>query len=66
MDNFGGHELEVSLAGVRIELLLLRTTFKYQSLDLGLIGHSKVRYRSVLLRRIIEVMLQRNLDQSLV
>ena len=66
IDNCGGRELEVSLPGVRIELLPPRTTAKYQPLDLGLVGHSKIRYRSVLLRIVIEVMLQKNLDQSLV
>ena len=66
MDNWGSHELDLSLPVVRIELLAHRTTAKYQPLDLGLIGHSKIRYHSAMLRVIIEDMLKRNLDQSLV
>ena len=66
MGNCGGHELEISLLGVRSELLPPRATAKYQPLYLGLIGHREIRYCSVQLRIIIEVMLQSNLDQLLV
>ena len=59
MDNCGGHESEIALSRLRIELLLPRSTAKYQSLDIGLISHSKIRYRSNFLRASINVMLER-------
>ena len=64
MDNCGGHESEIILPGVRIELLPPRSTAKYQPLDLGLIAHSKIRYRSILLRITILVMLRRHAEDS--
>ncbi len=66
MDNCGGHELDCTLPGVRIELLPPPCTSKYQPLDLGLIFHSNIRYRSVLLRITIEVMMRSNEDTLLV
>ncbi len=66
MDNCGGHELEFTLPGVRIELLLPRCTAKCQPLDLGFIDHSKMRYSSVLLRTTTEVMLKRGAGSPLV
>ena len=59
MDNCGGHEKDLELPGLRIEYLPPRTTAKYQPLDLGLIAHSKVRYRSALLRKSIQIILNR-------
>ena len=50
--------------GVRIKLLPPRSTAKYQPLDLGLIAHSKIRYRSILLRITILVMLRRHAEDS--
>lgn len=47
-------------------LLPLGITAKYQPLDLGLIAHSKLRYRSVLLRYGINVILNRNRNNSLI
>ena len=62
MDNCGGHEREISLPGVRIGLLPPRTTLKYQPLDLGLIAHTKIRYRSLLLSITINLMLQKQAE----
>ena len=59
MGNCGGRKSEIALPGLRIEFLPPRSTAKYQSLDLGLISHCKIRYRSNLLRMAIKVMLQR-------
>lgn len=59
MDNCGGHESSVDIPGLRIAFLPPRSTAKYQPLDLGLIGNSKVRYRSNLLRMTLNVLLQR-------
>ena len=53
LDNCGGHELAVILPGVRFEFLPPRSTAKYQPLDLGLIAHCKIKYRSILLRSVI-------------
>ena len=64
MDNCGGHELDISLPGLRIESLPLRITAKYQPLDLGLFAHSKIRYRSLLLRFTIDVMLRKNANET--
>lgn len=60
IDNCGGHESETALSGVRIELFLPRTTTKYQSLDLSLIAHSRIRYLSLLLRTTIKFMLRKH------
>ena len=45
MDNFGGHESDIVLPGLRIELLPPQSTAKYQTLDLGLVSHNKINYR---------------------
>ena len=50
MDNCGGHESEINYPGLRIEFLPPWSTSKYQTLDLGLIAQSKIRYRSILLK----------------
>ena len=61
MDNCGGHELTISLEGVRIEFLPPRSTTKHQPLDLGLIGCAKIRYRSKLLSATLDILeLRRN------
>ena len=62
MGNCGGHESEIQLPGLRIEMLPPRSTAKYQPLDLGLIAHSKIRYRSLLLRIKVDVSSQSNLN----
>ena len=66
MDNSGGHEFYFSLSEFRIEFLPPDMTARYETLDLELIDKSKIRCRNVLLDMIIEVMLKRNNDQSLV
>ncbi len=65
MDNYGGHELDCTLPVVRIELLPPLCTAKYQPLDLGSISHSRMRYRSVLLRTTIEMKLKRSAGGAL-
>ena len=45
MDNCSGHKCDIELPGLRVELLPHKTTHKYQTLDLGLIAQSKLRYR---------------------
>ena len=52
--NCGGQECDMDLPGLRIEFLPPNTTALYQPLDLGLIAHSKIRYRSLLLRQIVD------------
>ena len=64
MDNCDEHESEIALPGLRIESFPLRTTVKYQSLDLGLIAHSKMRYRSLLRSIKIDVMLLKPADET--
>ena len=59
MDNCGGHDLEHNLPDVKIEFLPPRSTAKYQPLDLGMIAHSKIRYRSILLRAVIDIVIAR-------
>ena len=54
MDNCGGHEIEINYPGLRIEFLPPKSTAKYQTLDLGLIGQSKIRYRSILLKQVVD------------
>ena len=51
-----------SLPGICIELLPPRTTAKHQPLDLVLIADSKIRYRSLLLRITINVMLAKQAE----
>ena len=58
MDNCSGHESEIALQGLRIELLPPRSTSKHQPIDLGLIAHSNIRCRSNLLRTTNIVMLE--------
>ena len=60
MDNCGGHEDSIDLPGLQIVFLPPRSTAVNQALDLGLIAHGKMRYRSVLLRMVIDVMLELN------
>ena len=59
MDNCGVHESEITLPGLWIEFLPPRSTAKYHPLDLGLIAHRKICYRSNLLRPKIDLMLER-------
>ena len=57
MNYFGGYESEIEIPGSRSEFLPSRSAAKYQPLDLGLISHSKIRYRSSLLRIAIDVLM---------
>ena len=43
MDNCGGHEDKIDLPGLLIVFIPLRYTDTNQSIDLGLIAHSKLR-----------------------
>ena len=54
IDNRGGHECDIELPVLRLELLPPKTTHKYQTLYLGLTGQSKIRYRSILLQKIVD------------
>ena len=56
VDNCGGHESEIALTGLRIELLPARSTANFQPLDLGLITHGKICFRSNLLCATINVL----------
>eukprot|EP00171_Calliarthron_tuberculosum_P000673 IDg673t1 len=58
LDNCSGHELHNDLPGFRIVYLPPNYTAKYQPLDLGLISQSKIRYRSLLLRACIDVVIR--------
>ncbi len=40
--------------GLRIQFCPKRSTSKYQTLDLGLIAHSKIRFRSTILRHVVD------------
>ncbi len=46
-------ERQLCDGGREFRFLPPRSTAKYQPLDLGLIAHSKIRYRSILLRCVI-------------
>lgn len=54
MNNCGGHECYIELPRLHVELLPPDTTHKYQTLDLRLIAQSKLRYSSILLRKIVK------------
>ncbi len=59
MENCGGHGTDIPLAGLCIETLPANSTSKYQPLDLGLIAHSKIWYRSLFLQNVVEKTLHR-------
>ena len=48
--------MNANIQGVRIITLPPRTTARHESLDLGLIGNSKIRYRSLLWQSVVRVM----------
>ena len=60
IDNCGGHEYDWKFPGARIELFPAWSIWKYQTLELGPIAHPKIRYRSTLLRRIVDNTLRRS------
>eukprot|EP00171_Calliarthron_tuberculosum_P010303 IDg10303t1 len=57
LDNCSRNELHYHLSGVRIVYLLPNSTAKYQLPDIGLISQSKIRYRSLLQRACIDVVI---------
>ena len=56
MENWGGHETQVTLPGVRIVYLPPLSTAKHQPLDLGIMANAKIRYRSALLAATIDIL----------
>ena len=54
MDNCGSHGEGMNLPGLRVEFLPPKSTHKYQPLDLGIIANAKIRYRTILLRAVID------------
>ena len=58
MSNCSGHDASELPSNVTIAFLPLRSTAKYQHLNVGLIGHSKICHRSLLLRLSIEIILK--------
>ena len=54
MDNCDGHECDVNLLGFLFGLSPKGSTSKYQTLELGLIARSKIRYCSTLLRHVVD------------
>ena len=59
LDNFEGHNETIDLPGVRVECLPPTCTAVYQPLDLGLISQAKMRYRALLLRSTVDILLSR-------
>ena len=53
------HESEIAFPRLQIEFLLPRSTAKYQTFDLRLVAYSNIRYISNLLRKKIDVMIER-------
>ena len=60
MENWGSHEEGINHPGLHVEFLPPKSTHKYQPLDLGIIAHAKIRYRTILLRAIINNTLRLN------
>ena len=56
MDNCGGHGVTIAHDRLKVVFLPKKSTAKHQSLDLGIIAHVKIRYRSTLLRSVLSVM----------
>ena len=62
IDNCGGHDVGLSLRGVRIEFLTPRTTAVIRPLDVGIIAATKIKARHLFLQKIIQDMLLRRSD----
>ena len=60
IDNCGGHVVSFDLHGLRVEFLPRKTAHEYQTFDLGLMVHLKIRYRSTLRHHIVHSTLQWN------
>ncbi len=58
MYNCGGHGPELNFPNVTFRYLSPRSTEKNQPLDLGIIAHSKTRFRFILLRKSIDIILK--------
>ena len=58
LDDCSGHDNLPAFDGVRYFFLPANTTAMYQPLDLGTIAATKIRYRSVLLRKTINILLR--------
>ena len=50
-----------NLRDVKNEFCTLYCNAKDQSLDLGMIAHSKIRFRSLLIRTVIEIILRQSI-----
>ena len=59
MDNCGGHDVTVAYKKLVILCFPSGSTTKHQPLDLGLISHAKIRYRSALINATINITEQR-------
>ena len=59
MDNCGGHEVTIEYDKLTIIYLSPGSTAKHQPLELGLISHAKIRYRSALLSATLDIIEQR-------
>ena len=44
IDNYSGHDVSIELEDVEIVFLTSKTTVTHQTLDHGLIAHSKIHY----------------------
>lgn len=58
LGNCGGHGLDLNLNGVSIEFLRPNTAAVHQILHIGIIDTSKIRYRSILLRPLTDIVLR--------
>ena len=58
LDNCNGHEHLQELENVEYGFLPANTTALYQPMDQGLIAQTKIRYRSMLLRQTIDILLR--------
>ncbi len=64
MGIYGRLEFQLDLPGHRIEFLTTNTTSMYQTLDLDLIAHLKIRYWSCLPEQLVEDNLMRDTGES--
>ncbi len=58
MANCGDHECDVDQSDLLVELLPPKSTHKFQTRDLGIIAHLKIRYRSMLPRSVVNITLE--------
>ncbi len=55
LDNFSGHDELQELENVTYVFLPANTTATYQPLDQGVISHTKIKYRSIILRETVDI-----------